>query len=195
MRTLHLLLPFLLLPLLAHAQDVVAQDEVDDAEDDSDIDDDDGSLRGLGKRCGRNHPCMEGLDCYPAPVLKKCFPVSCAVQAVVSAMNETTFDLKTYGNDMMARAGVGKESKFFRRFPDKQMNAVDTNSTEMHRLLDEIKNNPPPIDRISESFRSCTKASVEGFTPYYGASWGLGLLGTYNGDVYWVSTTCFRLFA
>lgn len=188
MRFFHMLLSlFLLLPYVAFARELqVANVNADGADDDSDVDDDDGSLRKLGQRCGRNNICLEGLDCVPAPILKKCFPIGCAIQAVTAAMNETSFDLATYGNERFAGAGVDtKSSDMFRRFPDNHLNAVNTESSSMKRLMEDIKSNPPPLDLISEKFSKCTKQNVEGYTPYFGASWGLGLLGTYNGDIFW----------
>lgn len=180
------LLPLALLPFLSLAQNS------DPEEDESDIDGPEGSFQALGKRCGRRHPCMEGLDCYPAPVLKRCFPITCAFESMMTAMETTGFDVNTYGTDMMTLAGISvedpKSSNMFRRFPDNQLNAVNTSSSDLESLLQIIRSNPPPLEVITESFRSCTRATVEGVTPYFGASWGLGLLGTYNGDVFWVRT-------
>ena len=184
------LLLLALLSSLVYAQNTSDSNNTD-ADDDSDIDAPEGSFQALGKRCGRNHPCQEGLDCYPAPIAKRCFPITCAFQSMMTAMETTSFDLNTYGTDMMTLAGIDsknpKSSNMFRRFPDNNLNAVNTNSSDLDSLLRTIQTNPPPIDVIAESFRSCARASVPGFTPYFGASWGLGLLGTYNGDVFWVS--------
>jgi len=59
MNLFRLLFPLLFFLVLAKAED--AADDVDD----SDIEAEEGTYQGWGQRCGRNHPCEDGLDCVP----------------------------------------------------------------------------------------------------------------------------------
>ena len=177
-----------LLSLLLFFYAVSGSDELlDDDDDNSDGELDESNLapRGFGERCSKKVPCAEGLDCFRMPIRKRCMPVTCGVEAVRTSLAQTNFDLKNYGQDMMNKAGVSQNSSMFRAFPDAQLNLFDTNSEDMKRLTVTIQEYQPPLDLIVANFNNCTRGSTMGVTPYFGLSWELGLLGTYNGDLFW----------
>jgi len=167
------------------------QDQAEEDESDmEDLDPNDPTLGLIGDRCGNDNPCAPGLDCLRVPIRKRCYPVTCGVEAVRYAMEQTGFDLKTYGKDLMTKADVDMNTTdMFRMFPDLGMNLFNTESDDILRMSDTIRaeENRPPVDLISESFNNCTggaeklsRASVGGMTPYFGTSWELGALGTYS---------------
>ncbi|CAB9522603.1 expressed unknown protein [Seminavis robusta] len=189
----------LLMLLLAIYATVAYEEPFDDDEDDNtdgELDPDDDTPRQTGDRCGRSNACAQGLDCIRSPVLRRCFPINCGVDAIRTAMDQTGFDLASYGRKIMAEAGVEKDNLPFKRFPDPfNINLFDRDNREedIQALATAIEENEPPIDLILQGFNNCTgggettdgEATVAGVTPYFGASWELGAGPTYNADIFW----------
>ena len=156
----------------------------------------------VGDRCGRDHPCAGNLDCLRVPLLKRCYPVTCGVRAVQTLVDQTQFDLREYGQQLWQRADldpVEATAEMFRQFPDRQLNLFHRNSTLLQRMMTTIREHRPPMELFTESFHNCTRGafldtagnnslartSVAGMTTYFGGSLELGLLGTYNADMYY----------
>ena len=166
-----------------------------------------------GDRCGRDRPCARGLDCLRVPLLKRCYPVTCGVVAVQTLVDQAGFDLKQYGRELWKMAGiddpqnVATTSDMFRSFPDRNLNLFNRNSSLLQRMMNTIQNNRPPMELFTESFNNCTngaymssgdgrlsRTSVAGLAPYFGGSLELGLLGTYNADMYYAQGNFFVLY-
>ena len=163
-------------------------EEGEDENDDRELDENDTEPRKLGERCGTTNFCAQGLDCVRFPIRRKCMPVTCAIQAVKDTIFKTGFDLEGYGEFIMEKSGVSMNSDMFRQFPDAGLNIIDRQSEDVMRVQQAIADNPPPFKYFSASFSNCTGEQIEqtfGLTPYSGASWELGALGTYNGDIFW----------
>lgn len=195
-------LTFLFLALLAttHAY----MDPIEDGEDENDdgeLDGDDNAPRKMGERCGSNKLCGQGLDCVRFPIRRKCMPVSCGVQAFTETIDATGFDLEGYGSQVMSEAGVTMRSNMFRRVPDAGFGLFNRGDEDFQSVYQAIQDNKPPTEFLKAAFYNCTgweepearqedtegdiEPSTSGLTPYFGASWELGLLGTYNGDIFW----------
>lgn len=144
-------------------------------------------LKKLGEICGNRNPCTPGLDCVMAPVRKRCFPVTCAADAARAAFEEVGFDLHGYGGHMMKKANVSSTSSMFRPFPgDQQIDMIDHNHSDVAKFLQAVRTYPPPFKLVQKHFNSkCARATTQGYSWYYGASWELGACFTYNGDIFW----------
>ena len=202
MKLLSLLALLLFLTTVTGEVNISDFDDEEDEADMEDLDPDDPTEGLIGDRCGRSNPCARGLDCIRVPLRKRCYPVTCGVSAVRSALAQTGFDLGSYGRDLLGFAKVNRTTtNMFRAFPDRKMNMVRTESDDFKRMTTAIQENQPPVDLIVEYFNNCTggvdtmsRASTAGLTPYFGASWELGLLGTYNADIFWGQGRQFKLY-
>ena len=148
-----------------------------------------------------DNPCPTGFDCMRSPIRRRCFPVTCAVQAVLSAVDQTGFDLEGYGRDLQEKAGLKNARDMFTLLPDRHMNLWRENSI-VDRVIDVVRQNQPPLKLMEESFNECTQLERRrlqheernrsrnlqtdnfGQTLYGGASWALGFLGVYTGDIF-----------
>jgi hypothetical protein len=166
-------------------------DEDEDDNADGELDPDNETLMTIGDRCGRkSNFCEHGLDCVRAPVLRRCLPVTCVGESFQKALNESGFDLANYGHVIMEQAGVSKDSPVFRSFPNPrnfELLDLDNHYDEALALVGALEENRPPMDLFLEHYNKCIgpKASSAGVTPYFGASWELGAVLTYNADIYW----------
>lgn len=168
-------------------------DDEEDEADQEDLDPENTELGLIGDRCGNSNPCAQGLDCLRVPLRKRCYPVTCGVRAVRHGIEQTGFNLGEYGRQIMGLAKVNNTKNMFRTFPDMKMNLANTESNDFQRVLSAIQENRPPVELIVESFNNCTgvdvntisRGSTVGMTPYFGGSWELGFLGTYNADIFW----------
>jgi len=112
------------------------------------------------------------------------------MESVKSLRRGSNFKLENYGRETVARSGVSAESRMFRRLPGQASLSDDlqVDEMDMRSLLSTMQESPPPMANFTNAFSKCSgKATTDGTTPYYGMSWGLGLVGTYEGDLYWVS--------
>ena len=190
MRLLSLLLT-LFLALYATVAFDQPFDENEDDNADGQLDPTNSTLRTIGERCGRFHNfCEPGLDCVRSPILRRCIPVTCVAEAFQKSLDQTGFDLAGYGQMIMAHSGVAADSPVFRKTPNpvnSQLIDVENHEDEVLALARAIEENPPPMDLIVENYYNCTgsKATSVGLTPYFGASWELGALLTYNADIFY----------
>ncbi|CAB9530106.1 expressed unknown protein [Seminavis robusta] len=182
MKSIFLTLPFLWLGALSS---VSASDDALVAQGTSS----NGPLKQLGEVCGNSNPCVDGMECIPLPIRKKCFPHTCVLNAVLTAFEKEGFDLASYGEAMMNLSGVERNSPMFKPFPGaERLDVMDGNSTDMGRFLNVIKDNPPPLQAVQNELVYCNTQSTKrqannDTTLYYGASWEAGAIATYEGDV------------
>jgi len=185
-------LALLLLLLSASAwkfSDIDTDDDDGDDNGDGELDPTDLAPRTLGQRCGKEtNQCEQGLDCVRMALRRRCAPVTCAVNAFQTAIDQSGFDLKGYGKMIMEKAGVNTSELFWNR-PDRNLNLMRNENNSVRRTLETMERNQPPIRLLMNSFNNCTRQSnstqAVGATPYFGASWELGALATYNADIFW----------
>jgi len=143
----------------------------------------DDSPRKIGEICGNDNPCEDSLDCVPAPLRKRCFPVTCATEAFTGALNETNFDMVNYGNNMLNLAGVNESQVFMANGGSDSQNL--RSNDDFQQFINTVKENLPPIQLMQDKFNACNRASYAGVTGYGGVTWEVGPVAAYSGSTFW----------